>query len=213
MAGTSWLRIFVAKSGKPGRLEAGAFPGIRRVGPVDAGCSPEILEPRLLMKTRLNIPKVLALIACLLSLAKASAGELAFATMEDGDKVEITYTSKGCFHDERSYYEVSRTGGVSTFTQYAITWDKAIPPRMLGKKVTGELKLTQADIAGLDALLRFYRGKKDACSTTQDTLVVEYYEGSKRVGSEKLQDESGAYGLEKRKDVVQLFQLAARFQK
>jgi len=62
-------------------------------------------------------------------------------------------------------------------------------------------------------LLRFYRGKKEVFSSTESSLLVEYFEGSKRVGGENLHDGSMGHGLEKRKDVVQFFELAARFQK
>lgn len=149
-------------------------------------------------------------IPCLSALAAAA---LSFSTMEDGDRVEITYSSKGCFHDETLYYEVRRRDGLSVFIQYAITWEKGIQLKISEKKVLGELKLTNSDVAGLDGLLRFYRGKKESNSTTEDSMLVEYFEGAKQVGIKKLHDESGGYGLDTRKDVVRLFQLAARFQK
>lgn len=165
------------------------------------------------MKTVRAISRILALVAFLSCVPNASAGELGIATMEDGDKVEITHTSVGCFHNETLFYEVRRSAGETIFTQYAITWEKANPTKIAEKKVLGEIKLTKSEVSGLDGLLRFFRGKKEANSTTQDSLLVEYYEGSKRVGTEKLQDESGGYGLEKRKDVVHLYRLAARFKK
>ncbi len=165
------------------------------------------------MKTRRASLHVVGLIAFLFVTGFAAAAELSFATMEDGDRVEVTHSSKGCFHDWTHYYEVSRQDGVSVFRQYAITWKKGIPPTIAEKKVMGELKLTKNEIDGLDGFLRFYRGKKEASSTTQSSLLVEYFEGSKRVGVENLHDGSMGYGLEKRKDVIQFFELAARFQK
>ena len=165
------------------------------------------------MKTLRATLFAITLIAFFSSTAFVAAGELSFAAMEDGDRVEITHSSKGCFHDTTLYYEVSRRDGVSVFAQYAITWEKGIPPKIAEKKVIGELTLTKNEIVGLDGFLRFYRGKKEASSTTQSSLLVEYYEGSKRVRVESLHDESMGHGLDKRKDVVQLFELAARFQK
>jgi len=156
---------------------------------------------------------IIAIVGAFLPVAFVSAGELSFATMEDGDRVEITQSSIGCFHDTTDYYEVSKHAGDVVFTQYAITWQKGVQPKIVEKKVIGELKLTKIDIDGLDAFLRFYRGKKEASSTTQSSLLVEYYEGSKRVGFERLHDESMGHGLEERKDVIQFFQLAARFEK
>lgn len=142
-----------------------------------------------------------------------SAGELSFGAMKNADRIEVTHSSKGCFHDTILYYEVKRIDGVSVFTQYSIVWDKGIPSRIAEKKVLGELNLTKNEIDGFDAFLRFYRGKKNASSTTQSSLLIEYYEGSKRVGVEKLHDESGGYGLDSRKDVIQFFEVAARFRK
>lgn len=165
------------------------------------------------MKTRRTSLYVIGLIAFHFTAAFAAAAELSFGTMEDGDRVEITESSKGCFHDWTRYYEVSRRDGVAVFREYAITWEKGIRPTIADKKVMGELKLAQNEIAGLDGFLRFYRGEKGASSTTQSSLVVEYFEGSRRVGIENLHDGSMGHGLENRKDVIQFFELAARFQK
>jgi hypothetical protein len=165
------------------------------------------------MKTLRATLFVIALIAFFSSTVFIAAAELSFAAMEDGDRVEITHSSKGCFHDTTLYYEVSRRDGASVFIQYAISWEKSIPPKVAERKVIGELKLTKSEIDGLDAFLRFYRGKKEASSTTQSSLLVEYFGRSKRVGVENLHDGSMGHGLENRKDVVQFFQLAARFQK
>lgn len=165
------------------------------------------------MKTRRASLKVIGLIAFHITAVFAAGSELSFSTMEDGDRVEITHSSTGCFHDITLYYEISRRDGVSVFVQYAITWEKGIPPKIAEKKVIGELKLTKNEIEGLESFLRFYRGKKEAISTTQSSLIVEYFEGTRRVGVENIHDGSGGHGLENRKDVVQFFQLAARFRK
>ncbi len=162
------------------------------------------------MKTLRAALFVSSLFACAFS---AAAADLSFATMEDGDRVEITHSSKGCFHDTTLYYEVSKRDGVSSFVQYAITWEKGATPKIVEKKILGELKLSKYQIDGLDAFLRFYRGKKEASSETSSSLLVEYFEGSKRVGVEHLHDGSMGHGLDEREDVVQFYQLAARFQK
>jgi hypothetical protein len=143
----------------------------------------------------------------------AQAGQLGFSTMEDGDRVEIISASKGCFHDTTAWYVIRRDKGACVLTEYKITWGKSGPPKIAEKKIVGELTLTKDDLVRLDGLLSFYRGKKEASSTTQDSLFIEYYEGERRVGGEKLQDESGGYGLEARKDVVTFFELTTRFQK
>jgi hypothetical protein len=143
----------------------------------------------------------------------AHAAEPSFSNMEEGDRVEMTSRSKGCFHDVTSYYEVRKSNGSCLFTEYAITWSKITFGQITEKKVIGVVQLTQGDIEGIDGLLKFYRGKKEAFSTTQDSLLVEYFEGDKRIKVENLLDESGGYGLEKKKGVTSFFELTKRFQK
>lgn len=143
----------------------------------------------------------------------ALASVPSFATMENGDRVEITHHSTGCFHNIISYYEVRKVGTTCFFTQYAITWDKSVPPQMVEKKVIGELTLTADDIAGLDGLISYYRGRQSSSSTTQVYVLVEYYEGGRRIKVENLEDGSGSVGLEKREDLISLDELTARFQK
>ncbi len=151
------------------------------------------------------------LLIYLLTATSSFAAELNFSSMENGDRVEITLHSTGCFHNTTSYYEVRKSADTCLFSQYAITWDKSIPAKMTEKKAIGELQLTKNDLTGLDNLLRFYRGKKDASSTTQVSLLVEYYESGSRIRVENLNDGSGGHGLENRKDVPTFHALTARF--
>lgn len=156
--------------------------------------------------------KTLLILYFLTALSAFAAGP-SFSSMEDGDRVEITHHSTGCFHNIISYYEVRKTDGACFFTQYAITWDKKVPAQMVEKKVIGELRLGADDIAGLDGLLRYYRERKTSGSTTQVSVLVEYYEGGRQIKVERLEDGSGSVGLEKREDLVSLDELTARFQK
>ena len=154
------------------------------------------------------------LVATILFLAApfGFAEELLFSQMEDGDRVEVTRKSTGCFHDTTSYYEIRKRDGACFFKELAITWSQGSPPEVVEKKTVGEIVLGEKDILGLDALLKFYRGEKKASSTTQVSLVVEYFEPRGRVKVEKLRDGSGGYGLGGRNDVVTFFDLAQRFQ-
>jgi hypothetical protein len=88
------------------------------------------------------------------------AGSFGFSQMEDGDRIEVTLRSTGCFHDNTSYYEVHKTKGAYLFTEYLITWKRLPTPEIAEKKVRGTLTLTAQEVAGLDALLAFYHGKK-----------------------------------------------------
>ena len=141
----------------------------------------------------------------------ASAGPLWFTYMEDGDRVEVTEHSTGCFHNDVSYFEIEKRQGVYSFREYVVTWEKGIAPKILEKKAVGEITLELSDVERLDGLLGFYRGDKEASSTTVVSLVFEYFEPKGRVGIERLIDGSGGYGLEKRKDVITFQELAHRF--
>jgi hypothetical protein len=156
--------------------------------------------------------KLLLAISFLIAVS-AWAAEPSFSNMEEGDSVEMTFRSTGCFHNITGYYEVRKSNGSSFFTEYAITWDKKIPGVMTEKKVIGVGQLAQHDIEGLDGLLRYYRGKKEGGSTTQASLLVEYFEGGKRIKVESLEDGSGGPGLEGKKDIASFFELTQRFHK
>jgi hypothetical protein len=153
------------------------------------------------------------LVIYLLSIGTALSGGLLFSQMEAGDKIQLTEKSTGCFHDTTSYYEVRRSEEAWTFSEYAIVWDKVKRGKIREKNLVGELELTAKDISGLDGLLRFYRGKKKASSTTQVSLSVEFYEDGKLIKLERLTDGSGGYGLRERKDIVRFYELVRRIEK
>lgn len=140
----------------------------------------------------------------------ARAGSPWFSRMEDGDRIELTQHSQGCFHDNTTYYEVKRTKGSYLFTEYLITWKPGPTPQIAEKKARGTLTLTAQEVAGLDALLEFFRGKKSVGSTTTVSLIVECHEAGRLVAVENLFDGSGGHGLDSRKDVTTFYALANR---
>jgi len=145
---------------------------------------------------------------CLLFATCALGGDLYFSDMENGDRVEMTEHSFGCFHNWTHYYEVWRFDDSFLFSEYAITWDKNNPSQIVEKKNLGKMTLTAKDIKNLDALLKYYRGKKEGNSTTYTSLVVEFYEPDRRVKVENLEDGSG--GMSLGKDILSLYQLSQR---
>jgi hypothetical protein len=153
----------------------------------------------------------LILASCFVAASISFAGDLGFSHMQNGDRIEVTEHSTGCFHNTICYYEVSRSDDIYSFRKYAITWANTFPRTILGKKALGNIILTKKDVAGLDGLLKFYRGKKEAASTTETSLLVEYYEPAGRVKIEKLYDGSGGHGLDNRDDVTTFFTLVQRF--
>ncbi len=152
----------------------------------------------------------LALALHFLLMALFQARALDFSQMEDGDRIEVTLHSVGCFHDFTCYYEVRKDKDSHFFTEYAIKWKRSPVPEIEEKMAEGTLRLTPQEIIGLDALLGYYRGKKDGGSTTQVDLVVEFFERGRRVGLQKLYDQTGGLGLMNRKDLVTFNSLSRR---
>ncbi len=140
----------------------------------------------------------------------ASGSDLFFSQMENGDRVEITWDSEGCFHNDRFYYEISKSDGVTIFRKLNLSWDKTKPRPPLDRQVEVEEPLSIRDIKGLDLLLHYYRKKKDAVSTTQTWVLLEFFEGDQLVKREKITDNSGGPEFQEIKGLVTLSELARR---
>src|SRR5215217_8733713 len=101
------------------------------------------------------------LAACLLLVSPAFAGGLLFSQMEDGDKVQVTESSTGCFHNTVSYYEVARKDAAYSFAIFKISWSEGASPRkILKQEEVGRMPLSKDDVRRLDGMLKFYRGPK-----------------------------------------------------
>jgi hypothetical protein len=82
---------------------------------------------------------------------------------------------------------------------------------MMAMKAVGEIVLTEADVRGLDNLLRYYRGKPGGGSTSHVFLLLEYYEGAKRVKVEMLEDGSGRLKIDEKDNLTDFSELKTRF--
>jgi hypothetical protein len=153
----------------------------------------------------------LILATCFLAVTSAFPADLLVSHMQDGDRIEVTHHSAGCFGNQTSYFEVARSNASYAFTQYVITWETGIPPKIKEKKTVGTMVLTKQDVAGLDGLLMVYRGKQEVFSETRMSVLLEYYGPTGRVKVEKLNG-TGELGLGDRQDVVTFFALASRLQ-
>lgn len=140
------------------------------------------------------------------------AGGLLFSQMENGDKVQVTAQSSGCFHNTVSYYQVSREEGGYTFTQYRILWGGTAGARkIVTKVVVGRISIGREDIAGLDGLLEYYRAEKNGASTSKESLAIQFRDRNGLVVTEKLVDHSGDLTLQKQEGVVTFHELTRRF--
>ncbi|RYD23793.1 MAG: hypothetical protein EOP88_02800 [Verrucomicrobiaceae bacterium] len=146
------------------------------------------------------------LAAFLFLVVPASAGELLFSQMKDGDKVEVTEKSIGFFHNVVSYYEVARDSGVYSFAILNITWSEAGPPHQIVKREeVGKMQLSTDDVRRLDGMLDFCRGAKTTGSTTEHSLVLELKQADGVVKTEKIHDDSGGPDTDKEKQNAATF--------
>ena len=152
---------------------------------------------------------LLGCLLCLASAASVSAG-LLVSQMEDGDRIEVTYWSRGCFHNSKHYYELSRQEGEVIFREYAFTPEPENPHGKARKNSLGEVKLTDEEIVGLDNLFVHYRTKKDVTSTTQVKVVLEFFEGEKLIKKEVINDGSGEYQAEDQPTFLRFYTLRKR---
>jgi len=123
--------------------------------------------------------------------ATAFAEDLWFRQMEEGDRVEITYTSTGCFHHFTKYLELRKQDGVTFFTEYDIKWSEEDPTEIIEQKVLERVPLSRKDIRRLDRVLLHFRYPKKGTSTTMGSLTLEYYEPSGLIKTEKLHHSNG----------------------
>ena len=147
------------------------------------------------------------LAACLFLVAPVSAGDLLFSQMKDGDKVEVTEQSTGCFHNMVSYYEVARDSGSYSFAVHNITWSEgAAPHHIVKREEVGRMPLSADDVRRLDGMLEFYRGAKATGSTTELSLVFELRQADGVVKTEKIRDDSGGPYTDKEKQKATTFE-------
>lgn len=147
------------------------------------------------------------LAAFLVLVSPVSADGLLFSQMKDGDKVEVTEQSTGCFHNTVSYYEVARKEGAYSFAILKITWSEgAAPHHIVKREEVGRMALSTDDVRRLDGMLEFYRGAKATGSTTELSLVFELKQADGVVKREKIRDDSGGPYTDKEKQKATTFE-------
>ncbi len=109
----------------------------------------------------------IALIASTSVPARADDGVVTFATLSASDELKMTYATRGCFHD-RTYDLTFRRAGVLTVLIEEVTfaWTDQKEYLRVGVRKLGDTALTEADVAGLDRLIRFYRTNQERGSRT-----------------------------------------------
>ena len=97
-----------------------------------------------------------------------------FSQLRAGESLRIRFTSGGCFH----FYTYDLTFEVTDGARVSVTsveldWSQADRAYHDGTKANlGELSLSSADLAGLDALLAFYRTTSGGGCTKKDKIEI-----------------------------------------
>lgn len=115
-----------------------------------------------------------------------------FSKLAFGDTLQMRFTSKGCFH---SYtYDVTFTRKVkptASVTAVTLEWVGPGATYRDGKRrELGTLSLTESDLAGLDALLAFYRSNTNRNCTTKDSIKITWVRDGKVIATEEFTDPS-----------------------
>lgn len=139
-----------------------------------------------------------------------------FASLGKSEELVLTFTTTGCFHFASYQLTVRRDAKAADLIGVKIVQTKQMNapgggPESKEPVELGELKLTKADLEGLDNLIDFYRsGPKNTC-TTVDEITISYRHEGKEVATEKFKD--GSCSTHDKKELTRIADLIARLVK
>lgn len=147
---------------------------------------------------------IIVAISCLLSHAIAADKVANFSSLPAG---EMTFSTGGCFHFARYELKFRRSPDANlNVVQVLYEWSEKSKSIVATNRVNlGDLKLSKADVRGLDNLLQFYRSSPHGRCTTVETLSIAQRHEGKVTAKEKFTDPSCSYekkGLMRITDLV-----------
>ncbi|MCP5550268.1 MAG: hypothetical protein H7A53_05180 [Akkermansiaceae bacterium] len=130
-------------------------------------------------RTRFRFPvAAAAAVFVFLTAACEMAGKppVSIAALPEGERLEVTYRSTGCFHNS---VEVLRfSGGKVTVFDVEEEWSEVEKAPVTKSHVrVGEKALTVEEKKGLDRLFEFYAGHHRGGCTTVDGIEVKHFRG------------------------------------
>ncbi|MBK1826712.1 hypothetical protein [Haloferula rosea] len=141
---------------------------------------------------------LLTLLPCLVG-----AKPISFEDRPAGSRLKVTFESQGCFHNSTTYFEF-RGDSVQVW-ELTGQFDQGKP----AKKVNlGTVKLSKADLEGLELLLDYYQAGPEGGCTTQDTIQLKLEKDGKVIATEKHVD--GSCAASEVKGVLSLWELRTR---
>jgi hypothetical protein len=122
--------------------------------------------------------------------ATALAGSPSLSQLPPGDRLHVSYHSRGCFHDRKYEIDFERAASVTA--------------RSSGRAVS----LSPKEIAGLDKLFQFYSSRPRGGCTTQDDITISQFRGGQKIASEHYVD--GSCATYEMKNVTQFYNIAKK---
>jgi hypothetical protein len=133
---------------------------------------------------------VVAAILIIGACVTAVAGSVRLLQLHPGDRVHVSFHSRGCFHDRG--YEIDFEPG------------PPVTARSAGRAVT----LSAQKVTGLEKLFDFYRTRPRGGCTTQDDISIRQFRGVQTISSEDYVD--GSCATYRMKDVSRLYDIAKK---
>jgi hypothetical protein len=133
---------------------------------------------------------VTATLLALCDSVAAVADSALLSQLRPGERVHISYHSRGCFHDRSYEFDFERKGSVTV--------------RSSGHVVP----LTSQEIAGLDKLIAFYRSRPGGGCTTQGEIVISDFRDRQQISSEHYVD--GSCATYEMKDITRFYEIAKK---
>ncbi|MGJ8638254.1 MAG: hypothetical protein ACSHYA_02580 [Opitutaceae bacterium] len=110
-----------------------------------------------------------------------------FQKLAEGERVEVTFSSSGCFHNSTELFIFK--GSTVEVYQLASIWSEQTKESSAGKGTRlGELVLSSDDLKKLDKLFKFYTKPAFGGCTTVDTIKVEHYKEKDLLSTTDFQD-------------------------
>jgi hypothetical protein len=151
------------------------------------------------------------LVSCGALLASDSVGT--FSALPHGEEMQVGFQSVGCFHSltyELSFRRASEAIVSVAKVEYGWSQERHVITAT-NRVELGELTLSEAELAGLDRLLRYYRASHTGGCTTRDVIVFSRRRDGRIVATEQFTDDSCAtYDM---KDLVTIPALVQRLEK
>ena len=118
------------------------------------------------------------------------AGSPSLSRLQPGDRLHVSYHSRGCFHDRKYEIDFERAGSVTA--------------RSSGRTVT----LSPREVAGLDKLFQFYSSRPCGGCTTQDDIGISQFRSCQKISSEHYVD--GSCASYQMKDITRFYEIAKK---